>query len=161
MTMPPDKDDLSPSARKDDAFKGAFANLPADPHHRLDALAALNGKFRHALADQLRPVVRALLQGTSPPSEPGQQELARRVNYVLRDAGLAIVDPDSGQPATVVADSSRLRLQSRLATAGRQTRSRNIKALPPLELVEYLRQEPIRTWREQVDRDSSPENPGR
>jgi len=138
-------------------FQALFANLPADANRRLDALAEVNHLFREAIADQLQPVVRTLLQEAPPTDGDGRRGLARRLNHVLRDAGLAVVNPDSGQPAAVVADAYRLRLQNRQAT-GRQICSRNTKVLPPLELVEYIRQEPISTWRERVDQASSSKN---
>jgi hypothetical protein len=155
-----DEDDHSPSARKDDPFRSAFANLPADPSLRLDSLVTLNGKFRLALVGQLQPVVRALLQETPPPDHQGRRTLAHRLNHMLRESGLAILDPKSGQPSAVVAEPYRLVLQSRAAKDGRRPRSGNIKTLPPLKLVEYTRQEPFLTWQQKTS-DEKTDNRGR
>src|SRR5262249_34164885 len=136
----------SPSRKQQAAlFQPLFAGLPKeDPSRRLDGLAEVNHSFRQALADELRPVVRTLLQKDPPSDGNAKKELARRLNRILSDAGLSIVDPGSGEPAIVVAESYRLRLQTRQAP---QTCSSNTTKLPPLDLVEYVRQEPLRTWR--------------
>ena len=102
------------------AFQTLFAGLPEDPNGRLDALAEVNYSFRRALADQLRPVVRALLQEAPPADAQGRRELAHRLNHVMRDGNLAVVDPGSGQAATVVVEPYRLVLQSRLAAFGQE-----------------------------------------
>ena len=144
-------------------FQALFANLPSSPRQCLDALAEVNNAFRQAIADQLTPTVRFLLQEEPPKDAPGRRELAHHLNHVLRDVGLAVVDPISGLATTVVAEPYRLVLQSRMATAGRQTRSQNTQKLPPLDLVAHIRQEPIRTWQERTNprRSSSPDDPGR
>jgi hypothetical protein len=115
--------------RKDDPFHAAFANLPADPSRRLDALFNLNKKLRRALADQLQPVVRTLLQEKPPEDDLGRRELAHRLNYVLRDFGLTIIEPGQGQPCTVVAEPYRLTLQSKKGSTRTRagTRFRGLK----------------------------------
>jgi hypothetical protein len=151
MVLPDQEHQQADSARQKSAFKRLFTGFPTDPTRRLDALAEVIHSFRRALADELRPVVRALLQEAPPVDGNAKKELAHRLNYVLRDAGLAIVDPDSGQATAVVAESYRLRLQTRRATSGKQTCSSNTTRLPPLDLIEYTRQEPIRMWHERMN----------
>jgi hypothetical protein len=150
-----------PITRRDNSFPGVFENLPAEPETRLDALAVLNHRFRLALAGQLQPVVRALLQETPPDDDGARKELAHRLNYILRDAGLAILDPDSKQASTIVASPYRLQLQSRATECGRRTRSRNVLALPPLKIIEHTRQEPFATWQKKVTRDDPTSGHGR
>lgn len=132
------------------AFQTLFEGLPADPNRRLDALAEVNHAFRRALADELRPVVRELIQHSPPADGQHRKELARHLNHILHDAGLAIVDPGSGYPASVVADPYRLKLQSRTNSSGRRPCSGNTKSLPPLELMECPRREPFLTWRDRT-----------
>ena len=151
----PDRESQDNAKPQQNPFQRLFADLPEDPNLRLNALAEVNHSFRQALAGQLRPVVRALLQETPPQDDKGRRELAHRLNHVLHDANLAIVDPDTSQPASVVAHSWRLRLQSRTTGSGKRSCSRNTKSLPPLELTECARQEPFLRWRERA-RDNNP-----
>ncbi len=64
--------------RKDDSFHVSFADLPSDPSRRLDALLKVNKEFRRVVADQLQPIVRALLQEKPPIDDQGRRELAHR-----------------------------------------------------------------------------------
>lgn len=141
-----------PSRRIENSFENAFGKLPDDPSQRLDALSAVNKQFRLALSERLQPVVRTLLQEKPPADDPGRKELAHRMNYILRDAGLAILDPDTGKPSSLVAEPYRLALQGK---KDQHNRRRNVKSLPPLELTEYTRQEPFLTWKDKVRRDDS------
>jgi len=140
--------------RKVHLFPGTFEQLPLDAAARLETLVDLTHSFRIALAEQLQPVVRMLLQEHPPSDDAGRRELAHRLNYVLRESGLAIRDPVSGQPSSIVPEPYRLVLQSRTAPSNRRTRSGNVKTLPPLELIEHTRQEPFLTWRQKTGKDS-------
>jgi hypothetical protein len=137
-------------------FQAIFAGLSEDPNRRLDAFAEISHAFRRVLADEMQPVIRALLQGAPPTDEQHRRELARHVNQVLHDVGLAIVDPISRQAASVVADPHRLRLQSRTTNSGKSTRSASTLLLPPLELTECSRQEPFLTWRARTAGNNPP-----
>jgi len=137
--------------RKEDTFQVAFADLPTAPIARLDALVAVNSQFRRALAKQLQPTIRALLQENPPASDADRRTLAHRLNDVLRDVGLAIADPDSGQASTLVADPFRFMLQDKKSG----TRSRNIQSLPPLKLVEHIRQESF-SWQQKAKQHDKP-----
>jgi hypothetical protein len=149
---------MSARHRKSD-FQGSFTGLPDDPSSRLDALIAIHKEFRRALIQQLQPVVRSLLQEKPPTTTEGRKELVHRLNFVFRDVGIAAIDSDSGSPSSVIADSSRLFLQSRTKNAeGRRTHSRNMALLPPLELVEHIRQEPFLAWHEKINQTKPPVN---
>lgn len=139
--------------RKHDPFREAFAHLPAGPSERLQALVDINRRFRHALADHLTPVVRTLVQEAPPADDAGRKHLVHQLNATLHDFGLAIANPESGHASTLVTEPYRIVLQTRAMTEdGRRTRSKNVKSLPPLELVEHVRPEPMLTWRERLQR---------
>lgn len=133
--------------QRESLFTRLFSKLPDNPNQRLDALCGVNKEFRKALSEQLQPVVRALVQEDSPTDDPGRKTLAHRVNYVLRDAGLAILDPETGKESTLVAAPYRLMLQGK---KDQRNHRRNVKSLPPLELAEYVRQETFLTWKDKV-----------
>jgi len=143
-------EEMSPRKQKEKPFESAFSEIPDDPRQRLDALSEVNRKFRKTLSEYLQPVVRTLLQEAPPADDPGRKELVHRVNYVLRDAGLAILDPDTGKPSTLVAEPYRIVLQGK---KDQHNRRRNIKSLRPVELTEYIRQEPFLAWKDKVGRD--------
>jgi hypothetical protein len=149
---------MTSDQKMNDLFRTAFSNLPTEANSRLDALFQLNGVFRRAIAGQLKPVVRTLLQEQPPEDEKGRRDLAPRLNHILRDMGLAIVDPDSGKPASVVADAYRIRLRTRVpdGEGDKRTYSSNTQSLTPLELVECPRTEPFLTWHERTSERNSP-----
>jgi carbon storage regulator len=115
------------------------ATLPEDPDERLAAVADLYGAVRKQSALALRPAVTSLLRDCSSLSHDQKAALSRRVNQVLLDARLAILNPNTGLPAKLEVHRSRpsskvstLRLQdSRQSSDGRIHRLR----IQDLELV--------------------------
>jgi len=134
-------------------FEDAFADLPDDASSRLDALSEVNRSFRQALANQLKPVIRTLLQEKPPTDVDARKELVHRVNHVLRDANLAILDPETGNASTLVSEHYRMVLQGKKDQRNHRS---NVKSLLPLELVEYTRQEPFLAWKDGVRRTDNP-----
>jgi carbon storage regulator len=108
------------------------ATLPEDPDERLAAVADLYGAVRKQAARALRPAVTSLLQSSSSLNHDQKAALSRRVNQVLLDARLGILNPRTGLPAKLEVHRSRpssklstLRLQdSRQSSDGRIHRLR-------------------------------------
>ncbi len=154
MSSDSEKLDLSQHSFHRD-LQPTFDRLPSNPEQRLIALGELHRSFRQAVAVQLRPVLRMLLQSDPPRDDVTRRRIAGRINEVLHETALAIVNQESEQAAGVVAEPYRFRLQDRQPADGRRGRSSNTKSLPPLELVEYLRQEVFQSWRRRVS-ESTP-----
>jgi hypothetical protein len=148
------------SEEQSNPFQTLFEGLPEQANHRLDALVEIHRSFKRELINQLRPIIRTLLQEKPPSDDNGRQELTHHLNDILHEVGLAIVEPSTGLPASVVAEPWRLRLQTRANHDGKRIRSKNTKSLPPLDLVEWSRPKPFLTWEERTSCNNPPnDNP--
>lgn len=122
-----------------------FAALPADARQRLTALLSLNAAFHDVTKGALQTTLDVLLRQQPPDSYADKQVVASLVNRLLRETGFAIVNPESGRPASVMASrpratspSSTFHLKDRHAGEdGTRHTSQATKSLDrPIELVE-------------------------
>jgi len=116
-----------------------FDGLPSQPKQRLAAIRSLYRQIRQRAKAELRPTISSLLSEL-PESYAGKVELAREVNAVLHDAGLALKDPRTGMPATLLAHrpretspASSLRLQD---TSKGEDEKRNRLTIDDLEAAQ-------------------------
>lgn len=79
------------------------AALPADPREQLPAIAALYAALQERIAPRLTTTITALVQGSEVLSYDEKAALARAINDVLSDTRLAIRDPKTNLPATLLA----------------------------------------------------------
>jgi len=102
--------------------------------------------FRLAAIERMTPFVRHILQENPPKSLIEKKEVASKLNRVLGELGIAIEEPASKQPCSVIASPDRglggyFRLQAKRFVPGNVQQTSITEKLPPLELIEAPRQE--------------------
>jgi hypothetical protein len=84
-----------------------FQDMPTDPNERLDAVAQLYAAIRERAAKHLEPAVREILQASDRLDYEQKLGVSRKINHVLQDAKLAIVDPMTDVPSALIANRPR------------------------------------------------------
>ncbi len=79
------------------------AQLPSAPSEKLKAIGELYSELQRQIAPQLAPAIAEILKGTHEMSYDEKAALAHEINAVLADSRLAIRDPKSKLPATLLA----------------------------------------------------------
>ncbi len=79
------------------------AQLPSAPNEKLKAIGELYSELQRQIAPQLAPAIAEILKGTHEMSYDEKAALAHEINAVLADSRLAIRDPKSKLPATLLA----------------------------------------------------------
>jgi len=126
------------------AIASLFDGLPDEPQKRLSAIADLYSAIRKRTDKELRPVIAALIKRSPQLDYHQKGQLSHQINQVLQDARLAIVNPASRMPASLMYNRprqsshlSRLYLRdSKLAADGkRHTMLLGETSLPEIELI--------------------------
>lgn len=86
-----------------DSVAEIVGQLPTDPHERVRAIGELYRELQSHVAPLLAPAIAALLKDSRELPYEEKSALAQEVNSVLADARLAIRDPKSNLPATLLA----------------------------------------------------------
>lgn len=123
-----------------------FNRLPDDPKECFAHLTEIHTAYQRVLGEKFSIVLRSLLQSPAKMDDASRKKMAMHINGVLRDAGLAIVNPVSGNAASVAASSSCFVLVDRQQNEGRQIRSGSTRLLPPLTIIKCSRQEALKNW---------------
>jgi hypothetical protein len=113
---------------REEKAKELFRDLPRDAGEQLEAVAEIYQAVRREAARALRPAIATLLSESAAMDFEAKSALARKINETLKDARLALRDPRTDLPASLVAHRPRptspasyLRLQdSRSAADGRR-----------------------------------------
>lgn len=131
----------------DEVLERLFSQLPAGSDERIAALLEIHRKFHDKLATNLSPVIQELIQHAPLIDEEARRVLSSKINHVLNETSLALVDPTTGTSATLVCEQYRFRLQSRQIHDGKRFRSKNTMELPPIEVIFCPRREAFSEWR--------------
>lgn len=80
-----------------------IGQLPPDPREQLRAISELYAELQQRIAPKLAPTLAEILRTTHELSYDEKADLAHEINAVLADARLAIRDPKTNLPATLLA----------------------------------------------------------
>ena len=95
--------------------------------------------FSAAIQDEIRSKLQEIIQALQAREEftaAESQIVAKQLNAILRKNSLAIVDPETGQNASLRADRGMLRLRDRFGLEGHRHETGRIGKLPQLEVSE-------------------------
>jgi hypothetical protein len=129
--------------KRNKLLKELFADLPADPKARLQAVVALQQAFRGKAASELELAVDTLLR-TPPKTFVEKQNLVSELNQAFHELSIAACEHGSTQPCSVIANRSRptgdgwIRLQTR---GSLQRQSPPTTKLEKVGLIEAVRAE--------------------
>jgi hypothetical protein len=88
-------------------IKSVLDGLPEEPRARLDAIADIYSTMRTQVARELHPSITTLLRESPSLTYAEKAELSHRINEVLQDARLAIINPKTEMPATLISNRPR------------------------------------------------------
>jgi hypothetical protein len=132
-----------------------FDSLSDIPEKLLDELDQLQTPVREVAIRKLQPVVRQLTQVNPSESVAGKQVIAKRLNNILSQLGLAVRHPHTGQACSIavvsgskagyfVLQAKRMNPPTVSSKVGEKASRSHLllnDAVPPIELIEAPRQE--------------------
>jgi hypothetical protein len=136
----PPSEGMGPRAAWEAATEALLKTLPDGYRPLTGKLVDVNKNFRGAVARRLEEALNRHVSAMPAASYDDKRALARWVNAELRRFGLALVCPNSGRPAVLLADpggipgAGRFQFQSQ-APDGRKVRAYSSATLPRLELT--------------------------
>jgi hypothetical protein len=125
------------------------------PDELLEELARLQTPVRNAFIQKLQPAIRTMIQVNPPESVAGKQALAKRLNIILAQLGLAVRHPHTSQACSIsavggskagyfVLQAKRMNpptVSSKSAPKASRSHLLLNETVPPIELIEAPRQE--------------------
>jgi hypothetical protein len=142
MTTDDAKQTLDPTIEK--LIKSLFDRLPDSYSDRYAKVRSIRRQFHAELADALTATLNEHVVGLPQDTPEERQEMAAWINQQLRDIGLAVKCPATGQPAVLVVDRqdrqhpeiTRFRFSVR-APDGKQSHTAARRNLGELVLTEH------------------------
>ena len=94
---------------KQKALEALFQDLPQDFESRYAQLQALHQAFHEQLAAQLEPSLNEHIRRQPAGGFQAKRKIATWVDKTTRDVGVTVTDPDTGNPALLVAEYKKTR----------------------------------------------------
>jgi hypothetical protein len=84
-----------------DKIKAMLAAQSGDPGQQMEVIASIFTAVREQAAEAMQGTIRVLLKDAQHLDYGGRADLCRRINRVLNDTHMALLDPETGLPATL------------------------------------------------------------